>query len=102
MKHIMILVFMVFIAAIVATAFLMGSRLTAPTGFVIAESEEESINEVPSFRLYTKAVCENISNFIICHDELFASCGNFEYRLPENEVDGNGIFDKDWKDPRNG
>src|SRR3989338_4008682 len=100
MKHIMILAFIVFISAIVAIAFLMGSRLTAPTGFAVAESEDENISEIPSFRLYTKAVCENVSNFIICHDELFASCGGFEYRLPENEVNGNGIFDKYWKDPR--
>jgi|SRR3989338_9469732 len=99
MKHIMILAFIAFISAIVAIAFLMGS-LTSPTGFVAAEREEESINEIPSFRLYTKAVCENVSNFIICHDELFANCGNFEYRLPENDVNGNGIFGKDWKDPR--
>ena len=102
MKHIMILVSMVLVSAIIAIAFFMGSKLTNPTGFVVAESEEENISEIPSFRLYTKAVCENVSNFIICHDELFASCGNFEYRLPENEVNGNGIFDKDWKDPRNG
>lgn len=101
MKPIIILVFMALISAIAAIAFLMGSRLTAPTGFVAAEIEEENISEIPSFRLYTKAICENVSSFIICHDELFASCGNFEYRLPENEVNGNGIFDKDWKDPRN-
>ena len=57
MKHIMILAFIVFISAIVAIAFLMGSRLTAPTGFAVAESEDENISEIPSFRLYTKAVC---------------------------------------------
>ena len=102
MKHIMIFVFMVFIVAIAAIAFLMGS-LTSPTGFVVAEDNvEEKIKEIPSFRLYTKAVCDNVSNFVICHDELFASCGGFEYRLPKNEVDGNGIFGKDWEDPRKG
>ena len=99
----MIFAFMVFIAVVAAIAFLTGYTLTSPTGFVVAEDNiEEDVKEIPSFRLYTKAVCENISNFVICHDELFASCGGFEYRLPENEVNGNGIFDKGWKDPRNG
>lgn len=88
------------ITVIIAISFLIGSNTPNLTGFIVAESKNESISEIPNFRLYTKAVCENVSNFIICHDELFASCGGFEYRLPENGVNGNGIFDGDWKDPR--
>ena len=97
----MVLAFMVFIITMVTIAFLVGPSLTSPTGFVVAESEDENISEIPSFRLYTKAVCENVSNFIICHDELFASCGTFEYKLPKNEINGQGVFDESWKDPRN-
>ena len=97
MKHILIFLFAV---ATLAIAFVMAPSLTNPTGFVAAEDEKASENELPSFRTYTKAVCENISGFTVCHDELFANCGSFEYRLPKNEVNGNGIFDKDWEDPR--
>ena len=86
--------------AIATMAFVIAPALTSPTGFVVADTEQEDEKELPGFRLYTKAVCENVSNFVICHDEMFANCGNFEYRLPENEVNGNGIFGKDWKDPR--
>ena len=93
------------ITAIVTISFLIGNNLTNLTGFVVAEDNVgnvvENITEIPGFRLYTKAICKNVSNFVICHDELFASCGGFEYMLPENEVDGNGVFGKDWEDPRN-
>ena len=97
MKHILTFLFII---AIFAIAFIVAPTLTNPTGFVVAE-DNESKEELPSFRIYTKAVCENVSGFVLCHDELFASCGNFEYRLPKNDVDGTGIFDKDWEDPRN-
>ena len=101
MKHILTILFII---AVFAIAFIVAPALTNPTGLVIAEDKENESNvkELPSFRTYTKAVCENVSGFIVCHDELFASCGGFEYRLPKNEVNGKGIFDKDWKDPRIG
>jgi len=92
--------------AIATMAFIIAptltNPLTSPTGFVVADSEEnKDEEELPSFRIYTKAICDNVSNFIVCHDELFAACGSFEYRLPKNEVNGNGIFSQDWVDPRN-
>ena len=90
------------IITIFAVAFIMIPSLTIPTGFVVAEDieNENKETEIPSFRLYTTAICENVSGFLVCHDELFASCGGLEYRLPKNEVNGQGIFDKDWEDPR--
>lgn len=94
MKHILIFMFVIGIFAI---AFIVAPAITSPTGFVV---ETEGKEELPSFRLYTKAVCEDISGFVVCHDELFANCGGLEYRLPKNEVNGEGVFDKDWKDPR--
>lgn len=91
------------IIAIFAIAFIITPSLTSLTGFVVAEDigNENKETEIPSFRTYTTAVCNNVSGFIVCHDELFASCGGFEYRLPKNEVNGQGIFSKDWEDPRN-
>ena len=99
MRHLLVILFVI---AIFAIAFIVTPSLINPTGFVVAEDEEENdANELPNFRIYTKAVCDDVSGFIVCHDELFASCGSFEYRLPKNEVNGEGIFDKDWEDPRN-
>jgi|SRR3989338_1139170 len=96
MKYILIFLFII---VIVITAFAIKSSLTSPTGFVVAENKENE-EEIPTFRLYTKAICNNVSGFIVCQDELFANCGGFEYKLPKNEVNGNGIFDKEWEDPR--
>ncbi|MBI2134817.1 hypothetical protein HYU09_02425 [Candidatus Woesearchaeota archaeon] len=96
MRHILVFLFII---AVFALAFVMLPSLTSPTGFAVAEQENRS--ELPDFRLYTKAICTNVSGFVVCHDEMFASCGAFEYRLPKNEVNGQGIFDQDWKDPRN-
>ena len=98
-----ILVFLVIIA-IFAIAFSITPVLVNPTGFVVVEDTENKSGEkeLPAFRIYTKAVCDNVSDFVVCRDELFANCGGFEYVLPKNEVNGNGVFSKDWKDPRNG
>ena len=99
MKYIIIFLLII---AIFAIAFIITPALINPTGFVVAEEKdnESNVKEIPIFRLYTIAVCKNVSGFVVCHDELFANCGGFEYRLPENKVNGNGIFDKNWKDPR--
>lgn len=98
MKHFLIFLVIIGIFAISITI----TPSLSPTGFTVAENTDNDINEseIPNFRLYTKAICNNVSDFIVCHDELFASCGNLEYMLPKNEVNGNGIFNKDWKDPR--
>jgi len=100
MKHILTLAL---IAVIIAIAFIVAPSLSNPTGLVIAEDieVENEQNELPDFRIYTTAVCDNVSGFVVCHDELFASCGGFEYRLPKEKVDGQAIFDEGWEDPRN-
>ena len=97
MKYLLVFLFGFAIATI---AFIIAPTVTSPIGFVVADTEENK-EDIPIFRIYTKAVCENVSNFIVCHDELFANCGSFEYRLPKNEVNGKVIFSQDWEDPRN-
>jgi|TARA_B100002003_G_C13914051_1_gene444723 hypothetical protein len=102
MRH--LLTFMVIIGLFVV-AFTIAPAITNPTGLVIAEGLEENEsqeNKLPNFRIYTKAECDTVSDFVICHDELFAQCGEIEYRLPNGEDLGDGIFPKDWVDPRNG
>ncbi len=100
MNKLMYIIALLLIVAIITITLIIALDLTSPTGFVVAEDNEKG-NEIPTFRTYTKAVCSNASGFIVCNDELFANCGGFEYILPKNEVKGNGIFDKDWEDPRN-
>ena len=98
----LLIILIILIIGIIATAFIITPALTNPTGFVVAEVKENESNgkELPSFRVYTVAVCENTSGFIVCRDELFANCNGLEYMLPKNEVNGSGVFSKDWKDPR--
>ena len=98
MKHVLVFLFII---AIFAIAFIVFPSLSSPTGFAVAEDKDNKSKELPSFRLYTKAECENLSGFVVCHDELFASCGTFEYKLPKNEINGHSIFDDNWEDPRN-
>lgn len=97
MRHVLLFLLVIVVFAI---AFIMLPSISSPTGFVIAENEENK-SLLPDFRLYTKAICTNVSGFVVCHDEMFASCGTFEYMLPKNEVNGQGVFDGDWEDPRN-
>ena len=99
MKH--ILTFLIVIA-VFAISFTLAPTISNPTGFVTSDGEEETVEEIPSFRIYTKAECSNVSDFIICHDELFAQCGGLEYKLPNGENLGSGIFPADWEDPRDG
>ena len=94
------------VTAVFAIGFILGLSSGNITGFAVFNAEEKAANdkslenELPTFRLYTKAVCDDVSNFVVCRDELFANCGGLEYILPKNEVNGNGVFGKDWKDPR--
>ena len=52
-----------------------------PTAYAV----KENINtENISFKVMTKAVCENKSVYVFCRDELFASCNGKEYPVSEN------------------
>lgn len=96
----LVILIVLVIIGIIAIAFTITPALTNPTGLVVVEIEENE-SKVPNFRLYTRAVCKNTSGLIVCNDELFANCGGYEYVLPKNDVNGSGVFSKDWQDPRN-
>ena len=96
MRYILIFFLLIAIIAIASTIYTVNNL----TGFAVASETESNEKEPPSFKMYTKAVCKNKSNTIVCHDELFAQCEGVEYKLPKNEVNGMGIFTKDWTDPR--
>ena len=85
------------------------------TGMAIAENAEKESLE---FKTYTKAVCEKRDGLTYCQDEFFANCNGYEFiiprndarpircgslafKIPENKVNGMGIFEENWKDPRN-
>jgi len=98
-----------FVLIIFVLGFILGTSSPNITGFFVADTFEngeitENIGleekELPTFRIYTKAICHNVSDFVVCRDELLASCGDFEYILPNTNVNGEGIFEKDWEDPR--
>ena len=63
MKH--ILTFLL-ILAVFALAYTIAPALTSPTGLVVADEGPE-VEELPSFRIYTKAECSNVSDFISCY-----------------------------------
>jgi len=90
--------------------FVLGTSSQNITGFFVANVGENSLaiennsleNELPVFRIYTKALCKNVSDFTVCWDEVYVNCGGFQYLLPESIVNGEGIFKKGWEDPRLG
>ena len=76
------------------------------------------INEIPGektdFKTLTKAVCEEKSDYLICHDKLFVKCNEKEYQIENNSnnliecnnikinlselnVNGSTKFRKEWR-----
>ena len=100
MRPILIVLLIAVISAIFAIAFIAAPSFIDPTGFVVAESKENK-SELPIFRTYTKAVCENVSDIIACRDILVVNCAGIEHML-KDEVNGIGNFSKQWNDPRSG
>ena len=101
MKH--IIIGFIVIMLILFIPLILYPFMDSPIGQVVAEIQqnESKYEEPKEFRVYTKAVCENVSGTIICHDEVFASCQGSEHLVPRKDVNGTGIFSNDWKDPRN-
>ena len=93
---------------ILVMGFILGASSPGITGFFAVDAagnEQIADNislekEIPVFRVYTKAICNNVSGFVVCRDEMLARCGDFEYILPSTKVNGESIFEKEWKDPR--
>ena len=98
MRRIVIVLLIAVISAIFAIAFIAAPSFIDPIGFVVAESKENK-SELPVFRTYTKAVCENISDIIVCRDILVVNCAGIEHML-KDEVNGISSFSKEWNDPR--
>lgn len=102
----------VLILAFIGLALIDGENTL--TGYAVKEIPiQESVN----FKIYTKAVCEEKSSHIFCHDELFVKCNGSEYfvddtnlenftkcniklNLSNEKVNGSAIFKKEWEDPR--
>lgn len=63
-------------------AFTSAGNKELPTAYAVKENTEET-----DFKLFTKAVCEEKSGYIFCHDELFAVCKNKEYLVGRNGQD---------------
>ena len=101
MRYIKYIIIFAAIAIVIAVSFLLFSTLDSPTGYVVVDIDNytnESKN-VPDFRIYTAAICENVSGYILCKDRLFASCNGLEYMIP-NDINGTGKFRNNWTDPR--
>lgn len=106
---------LILILIVVALAIADNKHQELPTAHVIKNTDIGNI----SFRLLTKAVCEEKSENILCRDELFLKCSDKEYLIsnysPESfiecnniklnlsdiEVDGKTKFKRGWADPRN-
>ena len=56
-----------------------------PTAYAVKEiSNKNSSIEKNDFRISTKAVCENKSNYVSCRDELFIRCNGEENIIQKN------------------
>ena len=68
-----------FVLLIFILGFIFGMSSPNISGFFVADitKDNEIIenktleeNEIPTFRIYTKAICHNVSDFIVCRDEV--------------------------------
>ena len=112
---ILVIIEFILILLIISLA-LIDKKQTMPTAFVVEENP--SIEKI-KFKVLTKAVCEEKSNHVFCHDELFIKCVGKEYlasneslhelvecnkiklNLSDIRAKGNTEFKKEWIDPRN-
>ena len=113
-KSLKILFGIEFILILVVIVLALIDNKSTPTAFVVKEIQDTEKND---FKISTKAVCENISDHIFCHDELFVSCNGEEYiitndnlenftcndiklNLSDAKINGSTVFRKEWADPR--
>ncbi len=104
-----------FILILAIIALSLADTDEMPTAYAVKEMPGI---EKSSFRLLTKAVCEEKGEEIFCSDELFikcngkelivaknnmenfTECGGAALNLSDNEVIGGAVFEKKWADPR--
>ena len=104
---------LILILTVVALSIADNKNKELPTAYAVKNPSIENI----SFRLITKAVCEEKSEHTVCRDKLFVKCGDDEQIIDDNLskiVECNGIklnlsgvfvngtttFKKDWTDSR--
>jgi len=69
------------ILLVLIIALFFADNKNIPTAYAV----KENINaENISFKVLTKAVCENKSEHVFCHDELFIRCDGEEYIIYNN------------------
>src|SRR3989338_2793997 len=66
---------LILILIVVALAIADNKNQELPTAYVAKNPSIENI----SFRLLTKAVCEEKAEHTVCHDKLFIKCNDKEY-----------------------
>ena len=99
----------------IAALFLAYDNEEVPSAYAV---KENLTTENLEFKIITKAVCEESSEHIFCHDELFIRCNGSEYHINKDnfenftdcnnkklslqdiKVTGQAIFKKEWSDPR--
>jgi len=91
MKNKVIVTLLVF-SLLLNVALLLKETMT--TEAIIEVDEDET-----TLSLYTEAVCENVSEGVQCHDEVFIQCGDTETKLG-NVLGNSPTFELDWEDPR--
>ena len=74
-----------FILILAIIALTLADSRQMPTAYAVKENMN---TENISFKIMTKAVCENKSDYVLCRDELFASCNGREYIISANDPEG--------------
>lgn len=115
MKMLNILIAAEFILILAVIALTVVDNNKMPTAYAVKEIKNIGNN---SFKLSTKAICEEKSNHVSCNDRLFAECDGKEYIVSEQNLEnftecgktslnlsdakviGSAVFEKKWIDPR--
>ena len=113
MLKILIAAEFILISAVIVLSVIDSDKM--PTGYAVKEIENI---ENSSFKLVTKAVCEEKAEQVFCSDELFIKCNGKEHIVRKHNIDkftecsnmtlnlsdagviGDAVFEKKWIDPR--
>ena len=114
-KILKVLVAIEFILILAIIGLSLTDAKKMPTAYAVKDLPSIEKND---FKIFTKAVCEEKSEHVLCHDELFAQCRNKEFiingnnlenftgcnnlklNLSDINVNGYAVFKKGWNDTR--